>query len=128
MKTYPISLIEFANLYQSSKDVDKAYEEYLEYSRKHMIEFANFAKSYQSSKKVEEAYEAYLKGDRVVNHNSTYSKFRRANVVYINGLTVKDRYQNEDIPYFPVTRDFSMYVIESWDEIDGVLKLKSKKK
>ena len=91
-----------------------------------MIEFAKFAKSYQSPPKIEDAYKAYLKGDRVVNRHSTYSRFIRANVVYVNGLTVKDRYRKEQIPYFPVTRDFSMYVVESWDDVTKILRLKKK--
>ena len=67
------------------------------YSRKDMIEFAKFAKSYQSSRKVEEAYKAYLGGARLVTlTTSPYKKICKANVVYLDGKIVKNRYGKED--------------------------------
>ena len=98
------------------------------YSRKHMIEFAKFAKSYQSSKNVEDAYDAYLKGVRHAKNKkeSIYYKFLRANIVYLDGKIIRNRYcetkskfKSEDI------FNNQKIVIKSWDVKSRILVLET---
>jgi len=96
------------------------------YSRKDMIEFANFAKSYQSSRNVEEAYAAYLSGARL--HSTFYRKIMGANVVYVDGKIIKDRYKPEKvITTFSISKKLNTVEIESWDNESKILKLITKK-
>jgi len=94
------------------------------YSRKDMIEFAKFAKSYQSSRGVEEAYQAYLKGERIKPPNwknsSTYL-LQQANVAYLDGKLVKNRYGDSEAP-FP---HHSRFEVVSWDKEKRNLHLKT---
>jgi len=97
------------------------------YSRKHMIEFAKFAKSYQSSKNVEEAYVAYLSGVRLVTSKTTlYGKICKANIIYFNGKTIKDRFKKEEISNFSIIKNIGKFVVEMWDEKEKILSLISK--
>jgi hypothetical protein len=100
------------------------------YSRKDMIEFANFAKSYQSPKRVEDAYADYLKGVRLVTtkEESLYQKIRKSNVVYLNGKTIKDRYNEAEVKGFMplVIEHINNVIIERWNRRTRVLFLKTK--
>ena len=92
------------------------------YSRKDMIEFAKFAKSYQSSRGVEEAYQAYLKGERIKPPNwknsSTYL-LQQANVAYLDGKVIKNRYGDVEAEIEWGIRSR----VESWDKDERVLHL-----
>ena len=96
------------------------------YSRKDMIEFAKYAKSYQSPSKVEEAYAAYLKGARLTRpdfYNSPVRLLQRANIAYLDGKLVKNRF---GIAETPMPWGAKIMVI-SWDEKKRELNLKTTK-
>jgi len=96
------------------------------YSRKDMIEFANFAKSYQSPRKAEDAYQAYLKGARLVKpdfSNSPVRLLQQANICYLNGKILKNRYGNEETISIPYGAKLS---VESWDNDKKILHLTTK--
>ena len=97
------------------------------YSRKDMIEFAKFAKSYQSSRNVDEAYAAYLGGARQVTFKtSLYQKICRANIVYLNGKTIKDKFKKEEITDISLIDDINNFIVELWDDKEKRLYLTSK--
>jgi hypothetical protein len=50
-------------------------------------------------------------------------KIFEANIVYIDGKTVKDRYKETEISNYPIFEKFHTIEIESWDEKDRILKL-----
>lgn len=55
-------------------------------------------------------------------------KMLYANVVYLDGKTVKDRYGKEEVSDFPTPDRFHVIEIESWDEEEKILKLITKEK
>lgn len=53
-------------------------------------------------------------------------KIKRSNIVYFNGLTVKDRYNKEVFPAFNLVDNIDEKVrIDFWDEKNKILSLKS---
>lgn len=97
------------------------------YSRKHMIEFAKFAKSYQSPRKVEDAYDEYLKGMRhaKTKEDTLYMKISRSNIVYLDGKTIKDRYNKEEISGIVPLLSGTKVGIVDWNRKLGILSLKT---
>jgi hypothetical protein len=93
------------------------------YSRKDMIEFANFAKSYQSPRNVTEAYKHYLKGGRIKTKVSPMKRVRQATIVFLDDKIIKNRYNIVD--RLATTTEIDNSVIESWNDVNGVLFLKS---
>jgi hypothetical protein len=51
-----------------------------------------------------------------------------ANVVYVDGKTIKDRFKPEEITSYPIFEMFGIIKTESWDEKDKILKLTVKGK
>jgi len=97
------------------------------YSRKDMLEFAKFAKSHQSSRNVEEAYGAYLKGIRLVcnREESIKMKIMKANRVFLNGKTIKDKYNIIETRIDSISLLSDRIVIESWNKKLKLLTLKT---
>ena len=60
--------------------------------------------------------------------NLLRKKIFEANVVYIDGKTVKDRYGKEEVSDYPMPDRFHVIEIESWDEEKKILKLITKDK
>lgn len=64
----------------------------------------------------------------VPEFHSILKKIQQANVVYIDGKTVKDRYGKEEVSDYPMPDRFHVIEIESWDEEKKILKLITKDK
>ncbi|MFA5049304.1 MAG: hypothetical protein WC516_09835 [Patescibacteria group bacterium] len=55
--------------------------------------------------------------------DSLRRKIFEANVVYLDGKTIKDRYKKEEVSDVLIFDMFDILQIESWDEKDRILKL-----
>lgn len=97
------------------------------YSRKDMIEFANYAKSFQSPQKVIDAYKAYLEGGRIITRSNSklYDLFKQSNIVYLNGLRIKNKFGVEDVKLGVSKLRF--YEILHWDNDRKILTIELKK-
>jgi hypothetical protein len=58
-----------------------------------------------------------------VADDSLRKRIFQANVVYVDGKTIKDRYKQQEILNYPIFEMFDTLEIESWDEKDRILKL-----
>ena len=59
---------------------------------------------------------------------SLLKKIQQANIVYIDGKTIKDKHGKEEILDYPLLDRFHILVIESWDKEKKILKLITKDK